>query len=475
MERVDYSSWPKVSLSVANLKLDKLNPRIPSYVTTHTTRDILGYLFENEKIERLAGKIVEKGFISHDPIYAVKEGSNYIIVEGNRRVSALKCLLDPSLVPSAAKKRKIENLKNKMGADKIEKIEVFVAPSRRAVDNVLFELHAEGKSQWNRQQKNKFIASIGIEDGESIDEIAGRFNVKVSDIQDSVQEYMLERYFTELDLPNDIEDIALKNKFNISIISRLVNTKKFGELTGFSIRGNKLTTTCSKYLFNAILRGFVIDIVNKSINSRNLNTARDIEAYLDKAIKNIPDSDESDVVDFSLSKDETKLGLELTEPKVRGKRHKETLIPNDISYFTGSDKLDLLIQEAQGMLIDTYKNAAALLLRSIVEMAIIRIFEIHDKKDQCMNGNGRVKNLSDNINALVKRDIWFEDRAYLADLTRFISKDSASWNSLDSLNRYAHGEYTLPDREMLLQVRLTLKPLLTICHKHQLSIRKLKH
>lgn len=123
------------------------------------------------------------------------------------------------------------------------------------------------------------------------------------------------------------------------------------------------------------------------------------------------------------------------------------------------------------MLVDTYKNAAALLLRSIVELSVIRIFEINGKKDQCINGNGRTKNLSDNMNALVKRDIWFEDKSYLADLTRFISKDSASWNSLDSLNRYAHGEYTLPDRDMLIQVRTILKPLLNICSSSKLNKR----
>ncbi|WNN59525.1 ParB N-terminal domain-containing protein [Enterobacter hormaechei] len=153
MERIDYSSWQRLSLSVANLKLDKMNPRIPSYVFTRNQKDIFNYLFNNEKIERLAAKIVDKGFIAHDPIYVVKEGDAYIVVEGNRRVSALKCLLDPGMAPSASKKRKLERLKNSLGSELIEKVEVYVAPSRRAVENVLYELHAEGKLQWSRQQK----------------------------------------------------------------------------------------------------------------------------------------------------------------------------------------------------------------------------------------------------------------------------------------------------------------------------------
>ncbi|KHT26582.1 ParB N-terminal domain-containing protein [Pectobacterium carotovorum] len=467
MSRIDYSSWPRLSLSVSNLRLDKENPRIPSYITIRTTKDILNYLFQNERIERLAHKIVEKGFISHDPIYVVKEGENYVVVEGNRRVSALKCLIDPELVPSPAKRRKIELYKNRLGSDLIEKIDVFVAPSRRAVENVLFELHAEGKLQWSRQQKNKFIASIGIDSGESIQDIAERFNVKVTEIQDSVQEYLLERYFTELELPTDIEDKALMSKFNISTISRLVNSKIFKEKTGFRIEENRLKTDSSKSYFNALLRQFVIDIVTKKIDSRKLNTSKQIDAYIESEMEKIPVGIYDGSVDFTPDNSNTKVSSDDVEISKPRRKPKETLIPKGVNYITGSDKLDILIQEAQGMLIDTYKNAAALLLRSIVEISVVRIFEIHGKKDQCLNGNGRVKNLSDNINALVKRDIWFTNKAYLADLTRFISKDSANWNSLDSLNRYAHGEYTLPDRDMLKSVWLIAKPLVTICVEHQ--------
>ncbi|MEO3740744.1 ParB N-terminal domain-containing protein [Kosakonia sp. WA-90] len=475
MDRINYSSWPRMSLSVTNLKLDKNNPRIPSYVITRTTRDILRFLFENEKVDRLAGKIVDKGFISHDPIYVIKEGDAYVVVEGNRRVSALKCLLEPDLAPTVSIRRKMNILRNKIGEDVIEKIEVYVAPSRKAVENVLFELHAEGKLQWNRQQKNKFIASIGIDGGESIADIAERFNVKPAEILDSVQEYILEKYFTEIDLPTDIEDKALKSKFNISTISRLVNAKKFRTLTGYFINENKLVTTCSQQFFNHLLRQFVIDIVRQKINSRNLNTTDQIDKYLDGVIQGIPDNDAGTPVCYYPGQGDRDIYEPVDEPKGKEKKRRDTLILKDKNYHTGSEKLDLLIQEAQGMLVDTYKNAAALLLRNILEMSVIRIFEIHGKRDQCMNGNGRVKNLSDNLGALLKRDVWFDDKAYLEDLIRFTSKDSASWNSLDSLNRYAHGEYTLPDRDMLVQVRMIIKPLLNICTAHQMAMRNSKH
>jgi len=464
MGRIDYSSWQRLSLSVSNLKLDKENPRIPSYVTVRTSKDVLNYLIQNEQIERLAYKIVEKGFICHDPIYVIKEKDNYIVVEGNRRISALKCLLNPELVPALSKRRKIETYKKRLGINLIEKVDVFVAPSRRAVENVLFELHAEGKLQWSRQQKNKFIAGIGIDSGESVEQIADRFNVKSSEIEDSVQEYLLEKYFPELGLPDEIEDKALMSKFNISTLSRLVNSNYFRDETGLQIEGNKLKTTCSKAFFDDLLRRFVTDIVNKKIDSRKLNKIHEIDGYIKNEIeKTGSKKSEGDIVYFS-PKINSKKNAQNNEPKDGQKKHRETLIPKGEIYLTGSEKLDILIEEAQGILIDTHKNSSALMLRSILEIAIVRVFEIYGKKEECLNNNGRIKNLSENVRTLVRKDSWFEDKAYLTDFKRFISKDNISWISLESLNRYAHGEYTIPDKEMLKSVWLTLvKPLVKMC------------
>ena len=463
MERIDYSSWPRINLSVLPLKLDKDNPRIPDYAPKKYTKDILDYLFANEKIEKLAQKIVEKGFINHDPIYVIKEGDAYVVVEGNRRVSALKCLLTPELAPTARSRRSFEKLKNRLGEDLIEKIEVYVAPSRREVQNVLFELHADGKLQWNRQQKNKFISSAGIESGESLEEIAQRFNVSVAEIEDSVQEYLFEQYFTQLGLPTDIEEQALHSSFSISNISRLVNSSLFKKSTGYRIEKNKLKTDISKNRFDFIISTFIKDLLRKKINSRTLNKSKNIDDYVTQVLDKAPESSpESSSVEFTPvtkeKNDENNNSATIKEPIL--KRKKLTLIPKDKNYDTGLQKLDMLIQEAQGLLIDTHKIAGALLLRTILELSVIRVFDINKCKPQCYNNKGRVNGLTENMKALVRREEWFIDKAYLNDLKRFIANDSSSWNSLESFNRYVHGEFTLPDRDLLQQAWLIIKPLI---------------
>ncbi|WP_155400143.1 hypothetical protein [Aeromonas hydrophila] len=121
------------------------------------------------------------------------------------------------------------------------------------------------------------------------------------------------------------------------------------------------------------------------------------------------------------------------------------------------------------MWIDTHKTAGALLLRTILELSVVRVFEVNNNKNQCINPNGRVKNLSDNLAALCKRENWFDDKVYRSDLQRFIDANSQSWVSLESLNRYAHGEFILPDREMLRSVWIITKPLVDMIEKSTLK------
>lgn len=155
--------------------------------------------------------------------------------------------------------------------------------------------------------------------------------------------------------------------------------------------------------------------------------------------------------------------LPINNKEPKKKKSCEMLIPKKKTYHTGLQKLDILIGEAQGIIIDMHKNASTLLLRTILELAVVRTFEINNSKQQCINQNGRTKNLSDNLNTLTKKDNWFNNKAYLSDLKKFIDSQSTNWISLESLNRYAHGEFIIPDKEMLRAVWLITEPLILMC------------
>lgn len=102
-------SWNTRNLSVAGLHLDAKNPRLGRETSTQAPREIIQYLFEHDKALDVAESIAIRGYFPNEPLLAVKENSRTIIVEGNRRLAALKALREPGLLEGLYR-RKVELL-----------------------------------------------------------------------------------------------------------------------------------------------------------------------------------------------------------------------------------------------------------------------------------------------------------------------------------------------------------------------------
>jgi hypothetical protein len=95
----DYSAWKEKTLSVTSLHLDPKNPRIPELGHEPTQRDIVAELVEHDNVYELAKDISDQGYFPTELLVGVVEQDQEIVVEGNRRLAALKLLLSPDLAP----------------------------------------------------------------------------------------------------------------------------------------------------------------------------------------------------------------------------------------------------------------------------------------------------------------------------------------------------------------------------------------
>jgi len=84
---------------VSKLNFDRENPRLVEFDlgTSSTDEDILGILIEAMDVRELVMSMASSGFFAHEPLIAIPDGDVYTVIEGNRRLAALKLLLDPSL------------------------------------------------------------------------------------------------------------------------------------------------------------------------------------------------------------------------------------------------------------------------------------------------------------------------------------------------------------------------------------------
>ncbi|BCN51260.1 hypothetical protein RE9416_45610 [Prescottella equi] len=152
-----YNPMPIKEVKVADLVLDVDNYRFPIKQLSESAA--MNYLFAEHDVPKVASLILRDGYVDNEIPMVTPDSERYVILEGNRRLSALRALLDPSLVP--AHQAEIERLLKRFSieaADLPEVIRVMVFPDRDSAAPVLARLHTgDAKKGWSLDEQAKFV------------------------------------------------------------------------------------------------------------------------------------------------------------------------------------------------------------------------------------------------------------------------------------------------------------------------------
>ena len=85
---------------VESLEFDPENPRLPASVDRSDPSAVLRWMLEDASTLELMGSIGAQGYFAGEPLLTVRRNGSWIVVEGNRRVAAVKLLLHPEEAPS---------------------------------------------------------------------------------------------------------------------------------------------------------------------------------------------------------------------------------------------------------------------------------------------------------------------------------------------------------------------------------------
>ncbi|MFE4173244.1 hypothetical protein ACFRR7_14530 [Streptomyces sp. NPDC056909] len=145
--------------AVADLKLDGNNPR--HAVPTPTTREAIAALLgkDPEKLLRLAQDISQKGINPTEFPIVVHEDGHPVVIEGNRRIAALKTLADPSLVDDMNVRKSFAIAARRHTYPR--SVRCVVAESREAARHWITLRHTGenggvGIQSWTTEQKTRF-------------------------------------------------------------------------------------------------------------------------------------------------------------------------------------------------------------------------------------------------------------------------------------------------------------------------------
>lgn len=444
---IDYTNWELRKLSVDALQLDPENPRLPEEMLHQSQSAIIHFLVDEFDVLEIAKSIAQNGFFINETPIVAKVGKKFVVVEGNRRITALKLLRNPALAPPR-KKYSYIRLAEDVDASQWEKLSVYIAPSKDEVAPILIARHGSVMtSPWQRIMKMRFLAGEVLR-GVNHEEIAERYSVKITEVRTAAITILLREMIRGADIPDAVKDAYLHEKFQTSTLARVFEAKRFQELAGLQLVGSKLTYTIPQDEFLKVILHLCKLIVDGKLTARTHKDVEERAKFIEEVFAKFS-SGKSGEYEFKAPATEDE--DDKKEPRKPRPRHKkERLVPDTMSFNTGMDKLNELLSEGHKMSVGSYPHASGMLLRSILDLSIQRLYEINGKLDETKNEDGRTKGLTKRINFLVTNHAdWFPDRATCVKFKRFTARDSESFVHIETLNDYVHGDYGKPTKDDL--------------------------
>lgn len=167
---MSYEPLPIVEVKVRDLRLDMANYRIAASQPSEAAA--MNYLYLEHDVYEVASLILREGYFDIEIPLAVEEDGHYVVLEGNRRVTALRSLLDPSLVP--AHQGELERLLKKYEIEARalpEKIRVMMVADRAVADKHLARLHVgRSKRAWSVDDQARFLIAQ-LDGGASLEDV----------------------------------------------------------------------------------------------------------------------------------------------------------------------------------------------------------------------------------------------------------------------------------------------------------------
>lgn len=152
--------------NLSNLRLDFRNPRAHDQAF-ETEEEVIGYLVDNADVEELVQSIMSSGWLDYEPLIVLADDN--VVLEGNRRLAALRIIEDSGLRSSL----KIE-LDGEPGEAALPKVvRIRRVPTRSAARDFIGFKHINGPCKWDALAKAKYAAEW-YEEGGDIKNISRR-------------------------------------------------------------------------------------------------------------------------------------------------------------------------------------------------------------------------------------------------------------------------------------------------------------
>ena len=225
-----------VDLPVDQLVLDSENPRLAWRVNGETQIDLAKILWREMAVDEVAWSIAENGYFRSEPLFVIIKNPEeeeptkreYIVVEGNRRLAAVRLLRADTLRKriGATELPEIDSNRRK----ELDNIPVIIYTSRDSLWTSLGFRHINGIKPWDSFSKAKYVGGVHENYGVPLEDIARKIGDRHATVKRLYRGYkILEQ--AESQAKFDRED-RVRNRFYFSHLYTAADQKEFQKFLG---------------------------------------------------------------------------------------------------------------------------------------------------------------------------------------------------------------------------------------------------
>jgi hypothetical protein len=220
---------PPIQLAnIDELYLDPKNPRLGRHeIEQGLGQEAVLALMQDWSLDELAVSFLENGFWPQEALIVVREPLPDsvtpvpIVVEGNRRLAALRMLQRARAgLEKSPKWQEYVNGATAEQLDQLTQAPYIEMPSRRSVQGYLGFRHVTGIKEWSPAEKAQFIAHLIENEGLDYEQVRRRIGSKAPTVR---QHYIAYRLLLQMEEDTDTIDVSrVEERF--SVLYRAVRT-----------------------------------------------------------------------------------------------------------------------------------------------------------------------------------------------------------------------------------------------------------
>jgi len=364
----------------------------------------------------------------------------YIVLEGNRRIVALKILENPEIVREAVDNSTFENFK------KLSPL--YLENPITAIDCIVVETRGEAQ-HWielkhTGQNEGAGIVPWGASEAERFRRRSGQKSPHVQ-----ILDFLEGRNYISGGTRHDIPVTSLK---------RLISTPYVREKLGIDIHDGRVTTKLAEDEVAKGLQKIVEDLASGHTRTGDIYYAKDRIDYIDSLNSTeVPDlskaTQESTVLEETVKTQATR---PRTTPRSQPSRRKRTtIIPvRGFSLRIEQSRINEIYHELRHLNINDYTNAVSVLFRVFLELSIDEYIEKNNLGIDLMSRlNAKMNEVGNHLKAQGK----MSDQQ-LKPVRRAAQGDSFLGTTITTMHQYIHNQHFHPAPQDLIATWDSLQP-----------------